>query len=397
MKVLVCCLKAPSPPSGGVDLRCWQTWNLLQPGAQAGLFALTGNPEPPPGVDGGLWRVTGAPAKPLDQNEWLRRETGVPSDGYYDQRSAAELASLLDAFDPDVVILDHLWMHGYEGVIRARGRRLVLNAHNAEAALAREIAEHETYPPAKLQRRRLAARIQHVEGALAQRADQVWVCSLEDRDRFTQDYGTVAPIRVVPNTVDLSRYRSRAARPPELEQVQGPIFLFTGAFHYAPNERAADFLLRELFPSLVERYSGARLVLAGVNPTPNMLRAASADARVVVTGRVPDVVPYLQHASVLLAPLFEGGGTRFKIIEAFAAGLPVISTAKAVEGLRAEPGRHFLQAETAGEFLTAIGDVPERGERATELARHGAHIAERFSWDAVRPTVADALDSIARR
>ncbi len=394
MKVLVCCLKAPWPPSSGVDLRCWQTWNLVQPRAQAGLFALTGNAEPPPGVAAAEWRVTGSAAKPLDQKEWLRSATGVPSDGYYDQRSAAELASFLDAWSPDVVILDQLWMHSYESVIRDHSRRLVLNAHNAEAALAREIAEHEAYPPAKLQRRLMAARVQQMEAGVAKRADQVWVCSAEDRERFQRDYGLDKTIRGAPNAIDLTRYRAITARPPELEGAQGPVFLFLGAFHYAPNQRAADFLLRDLFPDLIQRYPESRLVLAGLNPSPDMLRAAAADARVMVTGRVPDAVPYLQHASVLLAPLFEGGGTRFKILEAFAAGLPVISSAKGIEGLGADPGRVFLESVYSAGFLTAIGELLDHEDRAGELARRGLEIAERFSWDTVRKTVAQALDEL---
>jgi polysaccharide biosynthesis protein PslH len=360
------------------------------------LFALGGNPEPPPGVTAGLWRVSRTPAKPLEGNQWLRRESGIPSDAYHDERSSAELASLLATFDPGVVILDQLWMHSYEEVIRAPGRRLVLNAHNAEAALAREIAEHETYPPLKLQRRRLAARIGQVEGGLARRADQIWVCSQEDRRRLESEYAPCAPIHVVPNALDTARYRSgEAPRPSGFAGSAGPFFLFTAAFNYPPNRRAAAFLIEKVFPALTRRYAEARLVFAGLQPAAEMLRAAATDPRIVVTGAIPDTLPYLRHSSMLLAPLFEGGGTRFKILEAFAANLPVISSAKGAEGLGAEPGTHYLLANDADAFVQSAALALDPGI-ARALTGSAAALAEQFSWEAVRRTVAHALDSIPR-
>jgi glycosyltransferase involved in cell wall biosynthesis len=394
MKALVCALHTPWPPMSGVDLRCWQILNVLRERAQVGLFALAGNASPPAEFQSAPWRVTGSAARPLDQTSWLRHKDALPSDGYYDQRSAAELRTLLDEFAPDVVVLDHLWMHSYEQVIRSRPSRLVLNAHNAESALARQLADHETHPPGRLQRRIFAARVGRLETELSNRMDQIWVSSEDDRIRFRDDLRVRAPVHVIPNAVDLARYSTPGNRPPELDGLTGPFFLFAGVFHYSPNRHAADFLIRELFPRLAQVYPEGRLLLVGANPTAAMLAAAEQDKRIVVTGRVPDAIPYLQHSSMLLTPLFEGGGTRFKIIEAFAAGLPVVSSATGVEGLGATPGEHFLLARDAGEFVNAISQLISDQRRRDTMVRSAAGFVERFSWSAARHAAGRALGEL---
>jgi glycosyltransferase involved in cell wall biosynthesis len=318
----------------------------------------------------------------------LKHDSSVPSDAYYDERSAAELSKILEEFAPDVVVLDQLWIHSYERVIRSCGARVVLNTHNVEAALARQMADHESHPPARLQRRVFAARVGKLEAELSNRVDQIWVCSEEDGTRFRDDYGVSAPVHVIPNAIDLERYATATDRPKELN---GLTFLFTGEFRYPPNRNAADFLIRRLFPKLADAYPEGRLLLVGANPTPSMLAAAEQDERIVVTGRVLDTLPYLQYSSMMLTPLFEGGGTRFKIIEAFAARLPVISSATGVEGLGLTDGEHFFRAEEPDAFLKAIGELLTDEDRRRAMVQSGAHFVERFSWNTVRQAVDRAL------
>jgi glycosyltransferase involved in cell wall biosynthesis len=327
----------------------------------------------------------------LDQAGWLKQEGLLPSDGYYDERSAAVLRKLLEEFQPDAVVLDQLWMHGYEKAIRPYGCRLVLNAHNVEGILARQLADRETSPPARLMRRVFAARVGKLEAELSHRMDQVWVCSEEDAGRLRDDYGVHARVRVIPNAVDLARYATAGNPPKELQGIRGPFFLFTGLFHYRPNANAADFLIRRLFPSLARAYPEGRLLLVGANPLPQMLRAAEQDSRIIVTGQVPDTLPYLQNCAVMLAPLFDGGGTRFKIIEAFASHLPVVSSAKGAEGLGAEADRHFLSAEDPQEFLDAIAALLNNPDRRRAMVGSAADFVQRFSWDTARKSAGDVL------
>jgi len=115
-----------------------------------------------------------------------------------------------------------------------------------------------------------------------------------------------------------------------------------------------------------------------------------------VTGAVPDVRPYLAESGAVPIPLFDGVGTRLKALEAFAAGVPVVSTSKGIEGLGVEPGTHFLRAEDADEFvvaLTRLWSEPATASTLVEQAR--SFVAERYSWDVARRAVGQALERLA--
>jgi glycosyltransferase involved in cell wall biosynthesis len=126
------------------------------------------------------------------------------------------------------------------------------------------------------------------------------------------------------------------------------------------------------------------VAVVGRDPSPRVRRLAEGDARVQVTGTVPDIRPYLWGARLSIVPLRIGGGTRLKIYESFAAGLPVVSTRVGAEGLPLEAGRHLAIADTpalfAGHCLRLLDDAAERrgmARAAYEL------VAARFSWEAV--------------
>jgi glycosyltransferase involved in cell wall biosynthesis len=126
-----------------------------------------------------------------------------------------------------------------------------------------------------------------------------------------------------------------------------------------------------------------------------MRAAAERDARIIVTGLVADVRVPLADATVMAVPLFQGGGTHLKVLEAFAAGVPVVSTRKGAEGLGAEPATHLLLAETADEFADAILALWRDHalvERVTGHAR--ALVAERFSWASTEAPLQAAIAAL---
>jgi polysaccharide biosynthesis protein PslH len=115
-----------------------------------------------------------------------------------------------------------------------------------------------------------------------------------------------------------------------------------------------------------------------------------------VTGAVPDVRPYVAESGAVPIPLFDGTGTRLKALEAFAAGVPVVSTSKGIEGLDAIAGTHFLRAEDADEFVSALARLwsePATASRLVERAR--SFVAERYSWNVARRAVGQALERLA--
>jgi glycosyltransferase involved in cell wall biosynthesis len=234
-----------------------------------------------------------------------------------------------------------------------------------------------------------AKRAAAIEAAALESVDQVWACSEDDARRIGELYPSAAPVVVVPNTIDVDRYArgERRGSPTAL--------LYPGVFEYLPNSLAATRLVDEIFPALASARPDVRLTLVGSSPTPRMEEAAAGDSRIEVTGKVAETLPYLHAAGVMPVPLHEGGGTRFKALEAFAAELPVVSTAKGVEGLGVVPGEHYLRAETTAEFVDALLGLFE-DERAREAltSRSLDFVRERYSLAAARKSVAGALTGL---
>ena len=165
---------------------------------------------------------------------------------------------------------------------------------------------------------------------------------------------------------------------------------------WGPNISAAIFLAREIMPKLLEHIPDARLRIVGRSPVPEV-KALIGLPGVEVAGDVPDTKPHLLEARVLAVPLDSGGGTRLKILEAFAAGVPVVSTAVGCEGLEVMHGEHLLIAERHQfvEGLRAVlnnnGPADRLASRARELARN------RYDWktvgDAACETVWDVIQT----
>jgi glycosyltransferase involved in cell wall biosynthesis len=157
------------------------------------------------------------------------------------------------------------------------------------------------------------------------------------------------------------------------------VIVFSGLMSYYPNQQAVGWFLDEIFPRIARRVPAARFVVAGAAP-PGWLRARASD-HVEVTGRVPDIRPYLRTASVVVAPLRIGGGTRVKILEAQAMRRPVVSTTIGAEGLDVAHGQSILIADDAHEFADRVVDLLSDASQAARIAASGwAHAAEHFSW-----------------
>jgi glycosyltransferase involved in cell wall biosynthesis len=175
----------------------------------------------------------------------------------------------------------------------------------------------------------------------------------------------------------------------------GKCIIFTAIFGYLPNARAANFLIEEVFPRLAATGENRQLLLVGSMPTRQMIAAAMNNKQILVTGAVADVRPYIAAASAMVVPLFEGGGTRYKILEAFAAKVPVISTAMGAQGLQVKPGEHLLIAESAAEFVDAMKQLWTDQRLVNKLTEKGlALVKENYSWDVTARTIKKAINEL---
>ncbi|ULA68503.1 MAG: Putative Glycosyl transferase, group 1 [Nitrospira sp.] len=197
----------------------------------------------------------------------------------------------------------------------------------------------------------------------------VTVVSEEDRIRCEGAHPGQR-VLVVPSGVDC-----QAIRPKPDHAMTSPVLLFTGDMGAEPNVEAATVLATEVFPAIRREYPKAELRLVGRNPDPRVARLAGQG--IIVTGAVPDMHVHLRAATIYVAPHFTGSGTRTKLLEAMAAGLPIITTSLGMEGMKVQPGRDLLVADQPTDMIesiqTLLASQPDR-ERFAQAARHMAEV-----------------------
>jgi glycosyltransferase involved in cell wall biosynthesis len=209
--------------------------------------------------------------------------------------------------------------------------------------------------------------------------------STSDRDRHVfEDELRLANVEVVSNGIDLREFAP-------LDPSTGrPTLLFTGLMSYYPNQQAIRWFLEAIWPAIFRAVPAARLVIAGADP-PAWLRVRAGDA-VAVTGAVTDMRPYLKDATIVVAPLLIGGGTRVKILEALAVGRPVVSTSLGAEGLGLRHQHSVLLADDAAAFAEQVVRLLEDPALRAGIAAAGrAHVVDHFDWDRIGERLRDLL------
>ena len=377
-RVFIVAMSLPFPPAGGSELRNWHNVLAFLRRGTVGVYGLRGGvaAEPPhPGI--AIWRtpshVVGVPEEVLG---WLGVADELPVDHYVTDAVVRELRDLIVEFRPDLVVLADLGVTGVLPALAGVGCPVVLDVHNVESRLHEQLAAGSgSDRAAALVRRRLAERWAKREASGYAAVDGVWTCS--DADAAAVRTRTATPVHVVPNTVDVDSYEFVPKRS------GAPVMVFPAMFGFPPNEQAGEFLLREVLPEVARVFPAARLILAGRAMSDDLRTAATDDARVEVTGAVADIRPVLTRSTVMPVPLFAASGTRLKILEAAAAGVPVVSTATGAEGLELEEGRHWLRAEDARGFVNTVIALCSDERVGRELASAArVRVVERYSLDA---------------
>ena len=289
---------------------------------------------------------------------------------------------------PDVLYLDHLDSFVYRSVLP--DTPAVGDLHNVYSTLAARAADEQRFWPTRLYLRREARLLLARERDAAATAATLLATSDEDCRFFKGLRGTT--VRLVPNGVDCAAYADLpAGRPPRAANI-----LYVGAMSWAPNAAAACFLARDVLPRVRAVRPDVRLQIVGRGATREVQQLASLDG-VDVLGEVASVRPHLIDAAALAVPLESGGGTRLKILEAFAAGLPVVSTTVGCEGLRVVDGQHLTvvsRANFAGALLDALKD---RNAAAARAERARALVRSLYDWRTIGESACEAVEGLCRR
>ena len=235
-----------------------------------------------------------------------------------------------------------------------------------------------------------ARRVRAAEARLADGADAVAFVSDEEADLFRSAVGPrAARIVTIANGVDAAAFDPR--RPwPRPGWGDGPAFVFTGAMDYRPNIDAVLWFADAVLPALRAADGTVQFVIVGSSPSPEVTALASRPG-VLVTGRVPDVQPYLAHAAAAVAPLRIARGIQNKVLEALAMGRPTIVTSEALTGIGTPDTTPVIVADGADAWVDACRRLlHDPGSAGAVAARGRAFVIDRFSWDA-RLSALDAL------
>ena len=390
----------PEPPQGGAALRNWQNIHALSGFGPVDVLAVGVDQAVPNGPWIGEWITL-----PLERSLWdrARNAAWLVRPGVYHVIDRYRVTSIsrwlrqrMAEHRYDVALIEGLTLASYlPDLKRATGCMVVYDAHNVESALldaAREAVPSRRSALHRLKQSIVTSRFGEEERRAVTEADLVWTCSRVDAVEFLRRYPGAAPLQIVPNGVNLEAYQS-GSHVGEHDWSGLPItMVYPGLFSYGPNADAAMRLVSEVLPAVRASGHTARIVFVGRDPTPAMLAAARADPAIEVTGTVPSVLPYLHQPCIVALPITLGSGTRLKIVEAFAAGAPVVSSAKGAEGLDAVDGTHLLIRETAAAMASAVVDLWNRPVLRERLCRDALDLVRRsHSWSAAASHIARSL------
>jgi hypothetical protein len=271
----------------------------------------------------------------------------------------------------EIGLIEHSWCAPYWEQIAPACQRTVLDLHNIESALHARCAAVEG-PATAFAHGIFRDASLALERTWLPRFSQVMTTSSSDADAAL----VIAPgahVTVYPNALPWVPQPARADE---------EVLVFSGNMEYHPNLSAVRFFRTEVWPLLRRRWPTLVWRLVGKNPAA-VSRFTAGDSRIEVTGAVDDAIRELARARVAVVPLLAGSGTRFKILEAWAAGMPVVSTTIGAEGLPARDSEHLLLADGGPGFAEAVTRVLENAPLGRRLGQAGRSLWEReFTWEA---------------
>jgi sugar transferase (PEP-CTERM/EpsH1 system associated) len=263
--------------------------------------------------------------------------------------------------------------------VRDLNLHVVLDFVDVDSAKWTQYSERRTWPSSYVFRREGEKLLSFERSAAAGSAASVFV-SRAEAELFLR----LAPefsvrVHVIENGVDSDYFSPDPQRASPFRTDEAAI-VFTGAMDYWPNIDAATWFAREIMPAIIKQRPDARFYIVGMNPS-QAVRSLASIPGVVVTGSVPDVRPYTQHASVVVAPLRVARGVQNKVLEAMAMARPVVVSMSAANGIAAEPGVDFERAGDAKQFSGTVMKLLSKDAGSAMGWRARARIRAAYNWD----------------
>ncbi len=263
----------------------------------------------------------------------------------------------------------------------------ILNQHNVEnVILWRKFSVQTNFIPKKFWHSQWK-KMYDFEKKACSSFDRIIAVSIEDQKKMKQMAPEV-PVDVVPNGVDIDYFSPKE----HTGNKQG--LVFTGSLDWYPNEDGILYFLKDILPIILAKVPDINFAIVGKNPSARLARGCKDHKNIILTGWVKDVRPYLHNSSVLVVPLRIGGGTRLKILEALAAGIPIVSTSIGAEGIEIQPGKEILIGDTPDEFASQVMRLMADQELRKKLVMEGKKLVmEKYTWEKAAQSLDQAWNS----
>ncbi|NCO12377.1 MAG: glycosyltransferase [Candidatus Pacebacteria bacterium] len=219
--------------------------------------------------------------------------------------------------------------------------------------------------------------------------DTLIVMSEDDKKYISKEIKESKKIEVVANGIDTKWFE-------EVKKTKhkDPTLLSVGTFKWLPNVEAVEFLVKRVWPLIKKELPNAKLWIVGNAPTENVYLYEKRDPSIKVIGRIPDIRDAFSGVDVLMAPVFSGKGTRYKVLEAMASETPIVSTSTAVEGLNVKNGVHVMIDNTEQGMATLAIELLNNPEKRKNMAQYGKKfVKNNYDWS----LISNKLDIIYKR
>lgn len=311
--------------------------------------------------------------------EALFSRTPLISTKYDSPDTRHRLQQLVRENEYDLLVCDYLApLVNLLGIERSLNLPIVLFHHNVESLIWRRHVENARDPLRKFLFWLQWKRTHRFEDVCDATVDAHITVSEVENAYFAEERRFRCVLGAVPTGVDFEKFAPKHTRP------EPTTLAFLGAMDWHANVDAVTWFTEEILPPIRESFPDVRFLIIGRNPTTRILSLAQNDPCIEVSGTVPDVTPWLHRASIMVLPLRVGGGTRIKVYEGIAAGVPLVSTSVGVEGLDLHSPEHFRCTDTGEAMARDVIELLENPEKAQAMARSGLnHIQSKYSWNAV--------------
>lgn len=221
------------------------------------------------------------------------------------------------------------------------------------------------------------------------RAQRIVAMSEDDKKSMLNQLPTL-DVDIVPNGVDIDYFGAKVT-----EKSQTPIILYLGNFTWLQNREAVEVLVKEIWPKIKQKIPDALLWIVGKNAKDFFAKLSSDQ---VLVEEVDDVRSAYQKATILVAPIYGGGGTRYKNLEAFASGLPVVTTSIGIRGTEAKNGMEVIIRDHPDEIANAAVNLLSDKILYKKISDHAKRMVEqKYDWDPIAKKLSDIYEDLGKK